>query len=114
MRTLPLALGFASLLLAAGAGAARTSPFQDVPLGHWAELAINWAVRQGIMTGRSQSEFAPEQPVNRAELAIVMLRHNALLLERIEELELQVVRQNQQIQDLTQILDRPIFNGTMY
>lgn len=41
--------------------------------GHWAESSIQYAIANGLMAGRG-SGFAPNEPVTRAELAVVVER----------------------------------------
>ncbi|MBJ6362081.1 N-acetylmuramoyl-L-alanine amidase [Paenibacillus sp. GCM10012307] len=48
--------------------------FKDVPAGHWAAGAISTAVDAGIIKGYADGTFKPEQPVTRAELAVIISR----------------------------------------
>jgi hypothetical protein len=45
--------------------------------GHWAEKDIIWAKERGIMEGYPDGTFRPDQPVTRAELAVILHRLEA-------------------------------------
>ena len=51
-----------------------TKVFHDVPEDHWASDAIQKLAAMQIVQGVSPSEFAPDQPVTRAEFAALMVR----------------------------------------
>ena len=40
----------------------------------WYAQAVAWAAEQGIMTGRSTDDFAPEAALSRQELAVLLYR----------------------------------------
>ena len=42
--------------------------------GHWAQGSIMKAVRSGLMNGVSATRFAPDQPLTRAQLAVILDR----------------------------------------
>ncbi|MGG1634744.1 S8 family peptidase [Paenibacillus sp. NRS-1760] len=46
--------------------------FKDVPLKHWANDAITRAVEQGWVKGFPNGEFKPDQPITRAEMAMII------------------------------------------
>lgn len=48
--------------------------FQDVSQEKWYAQAVAWAAEQGIMTGRSADDFAPEAALSRQELAVLLYR----------------------------------------
>ena len=48
--------------------------FTDVPAGAWYAEAINYCQQHGIMSGTSETTFAPENPLTRAMLAAVLYR----------------------------------------
>lgn len=48
--------------------------FADVPGGHWAKAAIGQAVAAGLMKGTSATTFAPDDPLTRGMLAVVLYR----------------------------------------
>lgn len=41
---------------------------------HWAADDIAWAAEMGIVEGRSSTEFAPDDPITRAEIATMLVR----------------------------------------
>lgn len=41
---------------------------------HWAKTDIEWAMENGLMKGYPDGTFRPEQPVTRAELAVILRR----------------------------------------
>jgi len=50
--------------------------FNDVPKTHWAAAEIQECAKKGLLTGFTDGSFRPEEPVTRAQLAIVLLRLN--------------------------------------
>ena len=52
--------------------AAQAKPFKDVSVNHWANDAIANAVRQGWIKGFPDGTFKPDQPVTRAEMALII------------------------------------------
>lgn len=52
-----------------------TAAFTDVVNGSWYEKAVNWAAANGIVTGYSESTFAPEDPITRQQMATVLWRY---------------------------------------
>lgn len=58
-------------------GIARTYGFTDYT-GHWAEKSIRKAIGAGIMKGYGDGTWRPEQPVTRAELAVILDRLGVL------------------------------------
>ena len=47
----------------------------DVAAGDWYAPAVAWAMGNGIITGRSDGTFSPNDPVTRAELAAILYRY---------------------------------------
>jgi len=45
--------------------------FTDVPDRHWAAVAIRYCKENNLMIGDTEGRFRPDEPVTRAELAIV-------------------------------------------
>ncbi|MEG6589154.1 S8 family serine peptidase [Paenibacillus barengoltzii] len=48
--------------------------FQDVPAGSWYEEAVKIATSKGLISGYSNGTFAPDQPITRAEIAVVLAK----------------------------------------
>jgi hypothetical protein len=55
---------------AVGAG----TGFGDVPSGYWAAAWIKQLVAEGITSGCGGSNYCPEQPVTRAQMAVLLVR----------------------------------------
>ena len=70
-------------IFAAGAFAGMT--FEDVPADAWYKDAVEFVSEQGLMTGQSETLFAPEENVNRAELAIILKRFHDMLEQNSEK-----------------------------
>lgn len=51
--------------------------FTDVPADAWYADAVAWAAKSGITNGRSETIFAPEENVTRAELVTFLMRFAA-------------------------------------
>lgn len=58
-----------------------TLPFTDVDKDDWFYSGVRSANLSGIMTGRTQTEFAPLENITRAEVATIVSR----ILEKIDE-----------------------------
>jgi len=52
----------------------KPGPFPDVPADHWAAEAIRIVRDAGLMTGRADGTFGPNEPVTRAQLAAILSR----------------------------------------
>jgi hypothetical protein len=50
----------------------KITPFLDVPEGYWAEKSIANLVDLGIVHGYTDSTFKPDEPMTRAEVAVVL------------------------------------------
>ena len=50
------------------------SPFSDVETGAWYFHAVCWAAGEGIVTGRGDGSFGPEDPATREQLVTVLWR----------------------------------------
>lgn len=59
----------------AGAPAAGSSPFRDVPEGQWFSEAISWAAAQGVVSGIGDRRFDPDGYVTREQLATILYRY---------------------------------------
>ena len=50
-------------------------PFNDVASGEWYAGAVRWAAGEGIVTGVSATEFAPDDPITREQFAAILWRY---------------------------------------
>ena len=46
---------------------------------HWAKAAISWAQETGLMVGSPDGNFYPDEPITRAQLAVVLQRFAKLM-----------------------------------
>lgn len=53
-----------------GYGAEEKPDYAD----HWAERSIRWALGKGLMKGYTDGSWKPDQPLTRAELAVILQR----------------------------------------
>ncbi|WP_438444330.1 N-acetylmuramoyl-L-alanine amidase [Gorillibacterium sp. sgz5001074] len=53
---------------------AGTPVFRDVPSGLWSAAAINRLKSKGIISGDTADTFAPERPITRAEMSMLLSR----------------------------------------
>lgn len=51
------------------------APFDDVERGCWYTDAIWWAKLTGVVSGMSPSIFAPDDPITRAQLAVILYNY---------------------------------------
>lgn len=51
------------------------SSFTDVEPGAWCAGAIEWAAENGIVTGKGDGRFAPNDPITRAQMCAIMDRY---------------------------------------
>jgi len=52
----------------------KTCAFADVPENAWYRDAVAWAASKGIVNGKSETEFAPEEYVTREQMAVILCR----------------------------------------
>lgn len=52
------------------------SPFRDVKESHWYAPAIKWAVENGVASGVSRQQFAPNQAMSREQLVTMLLNYS--------------------------------------
>lgn len=50
-------------------------PFDDVTEGTWYTEAVRWAASEGIVTGTTETAFAPDSPVTREQFATILYRY---------------------------------------
>jgi hypothetical protein len=59
-------------------------PLTDVPKDHWAADAVQQAHECGFLMGHPNGAFKGDQPVTRAEFAVVLQRLHAWLVQLVE------------------------------
>lgn len=47
--------------------------FSDVPQSHWSNPYVNWAVESGVVNGRGNGTFGPNDPVTRQDMAVMVM-----------------------------------------
>ena len=52
----------------------NTHSFKDVPEGKWYSDAVAWASTNGIVSGISTTEFAPDNDISREQMALIIYR----------------------------------------
>ncbi len=69
-------------MLAGGAGAelgsslpSASMPFVDVDAEGWQVLYVQWAYEKGLVMGVDEQSFAPDRPVTRQEMAVILHRY---------------------------------------
>ena len=48
------------------------SGFSDVPAGEWFASAVNWAAAQGVVAGTGGSQYSPNSPLTREQMAQIL------------------------------------------
>lgn len=61
-----------ALELKADPNAASAVSFSDVPAGSWYEEAVKIATSRGLISGYASGIFAPDRPITRGEMAVVL------------------------------------------
>jgi N-acetylmuramoyl-L-alanine amidase len=56
--------------------------FPDVPPNHWAAEEIRFVKENGIMIGASDGNFNPDEPLTRAQMAVVLKRFHDLMQKK--------------------------------
>lgn len=56
-----------------------TEPFKDVPTGCWYYDAVCWAYENGVVKGVSEDRFAPEQTIDRQQMATMLFNYCSLI-----------------------------------
>ena len=54
--------------------AENTHSFADVPEGQWYSDAVAWAASNGIVSGITSTEFAPDSDISREQMALIIYR----------------------------------------
>ena len=53
----------------------RAEPYTDVPQNAWYADAVYWARRSGIVSGVGENQFAPDAPITREQLAVMLYNY---------------------------------------
>ena len=64
-----------------GGGGLGSGSFVDIPVGHWADEEVGWAVANGITVGVGHGRFALNRVVTRAQIATFLFRVHRLVDE---------------------------------
>ena len=54
---------------------AKSAGFADVADGAWYADAVNWAASEGIVSGYSDTEFGPNDPITREQMAAILYNY---------------------------------------
>ena len=49
--------------------------YNDVPEGQWYTEAVRWALAEDVMSGYTAATFAPEDPITREQIAVLLWRY---------------------------------------
>lgn len=52
-----------------------SSSFSDVPSGKWYSAAVKWAAENGVVNGIGNGKFAPEDPVTREQMCVMLVNY---------------------------------------
>lgn len=61
--------------MAGSPAATAATAFTDVPAGTWYAQAVAWAAETGVVKGMTETTFAPDEAVTRAQLATMLYRY---------------------------------------
>ena len=53
----------------------RSIPFADVDMGSYYGNAVSWAKQNGIVSGVTENNFAPDKNITREQIATIMFRY---------------------------------------
>jgi hypothetical protein len=67
-----LGVSFATPALFSGSAIAQRTFFSDVSNAYWAKPFIERLAKEGVMNGYSDGTFKPDQPVTRAQFAVIL------------------------------------------
>lgn len=71
--------GWAQFLTAVEQNFIGENIFPDVPANHWAAEGIRFVKDNGLMAGKSDGSFYPDEPLTRAQMAVVLKRFHDLM-----------------------------------
>lgn len=60
--------------LSGDAAPETSAPFDDVPQGKWFTEAAAWGYENGVIRGKTDTQFAPDDPITRQEFATMAVR----------------------------------------
>ena len=55
------------------------APFADVPPEAWYASPVAWAAENGVVNGVSETEFSPDAPLTREQIAVMLYRYHTAL-----------------------------------
>jgi len=61
------------------------NPFSDISGDEWYSEGVVWAAENNIINGVSENEFAPDSPITREQLALIMYRYALLKGDNVSE-----------------------------
>lgn len=64
--------------LEGGKDSDAAAEFADVPSGQWYSDAVSWAASSGVVNGVADGIFAPNDDINREQLAVILYRYAQL------------------------------------
>lgn len=73
--TLTRAMVVQTLYAMEGRPSAASAGFADVAPGDWYAGAVNWAAANGVVSGVSETSFAPNSALTREQLALILYRY---------------------------------------
>ena len=73
--TLTRAMVVQTLYAMEGRPSAASAGFADVVPGDWYAGAVNWAAANGVVSGVSETSFAPNSALTREQLALILYRY---------------------------------------
>lgn len=56
--------------------------FKDVKLTSWYAPSVSWGVQEKLIGGMTETTFAPESPINRQQIALILYRFNKNIMGR--------------------------------
>lgn len=68
-----------------GAVSTSENAFTDVPDNTWYTQAVNWAAENKIVSGIGNNKFAPEDPITREQMCVIMTNFLAYRAEKDEK-----------------------------
>lgn len=66
--------GVAGAEISSASGSSAAQRFDDVPADSWYAPYVSWAAETGVVRGVTDSEFCPQAPVTRQDMAVMICR----------------------------------------